>query len=124
MGQRHSSLKHSVSYEFLFLHKKYRTCFVFLFPWNSPSSSSTAIAWAGFLFHLWRSLPPLSQAETFEEDPQLIIFFLFQFVSLYHKVSGYSGFPLFSKTNISRFQFDQESGRRSTRRTAMCMCYL
>ena len=35
--------------------------------------------------------------------------------------SGYSGFPLSSKTNISKFQFDQESG---TRRTALWMCYL
>ena len=35
--------------------------------------------------------------------------------------SGYSGFPLSSKTNISKFQFDQESGRR---RTIMWMCYL
>ena len=35
--------------------------------------------------------------------------------------SGYSGFPLSSKTNISRFQFDQESGGR---RTTMWMCYL
>ena len=35
--------------------------------------------------------------------------------------SGYSGFPLFSKTNISKLQFDQESGRR---RTIMWMCYL
>ena len=26
--------------------------------------------------------------------------------------SGYSGFPLSSKPNISKFQFDQESGRR------------
>ena len=26
--------------------------------------------------------------------------------------SGYSGFPLSSKTNISKFQFDQESGTR------------
>ena len=34
---------------------------------------------------------------------------------------GYSGFPLSSKTNISKFQFDQESGRR---RTTMWMCYL
>ena len=32
--------------------------------------------------------------------------------------SGYSGFPLSWKTNISKFQFDQESGRR------MWMCYL
>ena len=35
--------------------------------------------------------------------------------------SGYSGFPLSSKTNISKFQFDQESGRR---RTTMWMSYL
>ena len=35
--------------------------------------------------------------------------------------SGYSGFPLSSKANISKFQFDQESGRR---RTTMWMCYL
>ena len=33
----------------------------------------------------------------------------------------YSGFPLSSKTNISKFQFDQESGRR---RTTLWMCYL
>ena len=35
--------------------------------------------------------------------------------------SGYSGFPLSSKTNISKFQFDQESGRQ---RTTMWICYL
>ena len=35
--------------------------------------------------------------------------------------SGYSGFPLSSKTNISKFQFNQESGRR---RTTMWMWYL
>ena len=29
-------------------------------------------------------------------------------------LSGYSGFPLSSKTNIFKFQFDQESGRRIT----------
>ena len=33
----------------------------------------------------------------------------------------YSGFPLSSKTSISKFQFDQESGRR---RTSIWMCYL
>ena len=32
---------------------------------------------------------------------------------------GYSGFPLSSKTNISNFQFNQESGRQ---RTTMWMC--
>ena len=35
--------------------------------------------------------------------------------------SGYSGFPLSSKTNIFKFQFDQESGRR---RTTLGMCCL
>ena len=35
--------------------------------------------------------------------------------------SRYSGFPLSSKTNITKFQFDQESGRR---RTTVWMCYL
>ena len=35
--------------------------------------------------------------------------------------SGYSGFPLSSKTNIFKFQFNQESG---TRRTTLWMCYL
>ena len=35
--------------------------------------------------------------------------------------SGYSGFPLSSKTNISKFQFDQQPGRR---RTTLWMCYL
>ena len=34
--------------------------------------------------------------------------------------SGYSGFPLL-KTNFSKFQFDQESGRR---RTSNWICYL
>ena len=35
--------------------------------------------------------------------------------------SGYFGFPPSSKTSISKFQFDQESGRR---RTTLWMCYL
>ena len=35
--------------------------------------------------------------------------------------SRYSSFPLSSKTNISKFQFDHESGRW---RTTMWMCYL
>ena len=34
--------------------------------------------------------------------------------------SGYSGFPLSSKTNISKFQFDQGTGRRAT---TLWMCY-
>ena len=35
--------------------------------------------------------------------------------------SGFSSFPLSSKTNISKFQFDQESGRR---KTTLWICYL
>ena len=35
--------------------------------------------------------------------------------------SGYSSFPLSTKTNTSKFHFDQESGRR---RTILWMCYL
>ena len=35
--------------------------------------------------------------------------------------SGHSGFSLSSKTNISKFQFDQDSGRR---RTTLWMCFL
>ena len=35
--------------------------------------------------------------------------------------SGYSGFPLSSKTSIFKFQFDQELGRRGT---TLWMCYL
>ena len=34
---------------------------------------------------------------------------------------AYSGFPLSSKTNISKFQFDQQPGRR---RTTLWICYL
>ena len=35
--------------------------------------------------------------------------------------SGHCRFPLSFKTNISKFQFDQESGRR---KTTLWMCYL
>ena len=35
--------------------------------------------------------------------------------------SVFSGFPLSSKTNISKFKFEQESGRR---KTTCWMCYL
>ena len=38
--------------------------------------------------------------------------------------SGCSGFPLSSKTNISKFQFEQESGESGRRRTTLWMCYL
>ena len=94
MGQRNSSLKHSVSQEFLFLHKKRRACFVFLFPWNSLSSSSTAVAWAGFLFYLWRSLRPAAVAGwNFWRRPTIDYFCLVSvcfFVSLSLRVLWFS----------------------------------
>ena len=45
---------------------------------------------------------------------------LWGYFSLIYFFSGYSGFHLSSKTNISKFQFDQESGGR----TIMWMYYL
>ena len=43
--------------------------------------------------------------------PQFVVGSLLCFERLF---SGYSGFPLSSETSISKFQFDQESGRRRT----------
>ena len=94
MGQRNSSLKHSVSQEFLFLHKKRRACFVFLFPWNPLSTSSTAVAWARFLFYLWRSLRPAAVAGwNFWRRPTIDYFCLVSvcfFVSLSLRVLWFS----------------------------------
>ena len=75
--------------------------------WRSGESAHLPPMWPGFKSrrprHMWVEFvvgsPPCSER-----------FF-----------SGYSGFPLSSKTNIFKFQFDQESGRR---RTTMWMCYL
>ena len=74
--------------------------------WRSGESARLPPMWPGFKFrrrrHMWVEFvvgsPPCSER-----------FF-----------SWYSGFPLSSKTNISKFQFDQESGRRRT----MWMCFL
>ena len=74
--------------------------------WRSGESARLPPMWPGFKSrrrrHMWVEFvvgsPPCSER-----------FF-----------SWYSGFPLSSKTNISKFQFDQESGRRRT----MWMCFL
>ena len=75
--------------------------------WHSSESSRLSPMWPGFKsrpqHHMWvefvvGSLPCSKR------------FF-----------SGYSGFPLSSKTNISKFHFNQESGGQ---RTTMWMCYL
>ena len=75
--------------------------------WRSGESAHLPSLWPGFKFqhqrHMWVEFvvgSPLCSERFF---------------------SGYSGFPLSSKTNISKFQFDQESGRR---RTILWMCYL
>ena len=68
--------------------------------WRSGESARLPPMWPGFKSRRWRHLwgefvvgaPPCPER-----------FF-----------SRYSGFPLSSKTNISKFQFDQESGRRRT----------
>ena len=68
--------------------------------WRSGESARLPPMWPGFKSrrrrHMWVEFvvgsPPCSER-----------FF-----------SRYTGFPLSSKTNISKFQFDQESGRRRT----------
>ena len=62
--------------------------------WRSGESTRPPPMWPGFKFrrrrHMWVEfvVGSLPSSERF--------------------FSGYSGFPLFSKTNISKFQFDQE----------------
>ena len=75
--------------------------------WRSGESARFPPMWLGFKFrrrrHMWVEfvVGSLLCSERFS--------------------SGYSGLPLSSKTNISKFQFDQESGKR---RTTLWMCYL
>ena len=75
--------------------------------WRSGESARLPPVWPGFKSrhrrHMWVELVVSS------------ILFSERFFS------GYSGFPLSTKTHISKFQFDQESGRR---RTTLWMCYL
>ena len=75
--------------------------------WRSGESTRLPLIWPGFNSrrrrHMWVKVVVVS-------FPCSERFF-----------SVYSGFPLSSKTNISKFQFDQESGRR---RTTMRMWYL
>ena len=75
--------------------------------WRSGKSARLPPMWPGFKYrrrrHIWVEfvVGSLLCSESF--------------------FSGYSGFPLSSKTNIFKFQYDQESGRR---RTTLWMCYL
>ena len=75
--------------------------------WRSGESTRVPLIWPGFNArrrrHMW------------------VKFVVASFPCSERFFSVYSGFPLSSKTNISKFQFDQESGRR---RTTMRMWYL
>ena len=80
---------------------------------NHPVLLSALTSWGARVAQWWERSPPTNVAR-------------FQLPASTPYVGWvccgfHSGFPLFSKTNISKFQFDQESGRR---RTAMWMCYL
>ena len=75
--------------------------------WRSGESARLPPVWSGF--KSWR------------RRPMWVEFVVGSLPCSERFFSGYSGFPLSSKTNISKFQFDQESGRR---RTTLCMCYL
>ena len=75
--------------------------------WHSGESTRLPPMWPGFNFgrrrHMW------------------VKFVVGSFLCSERFFSGYSGFPLSSKTNISEFQFDQELGRRRT--TMWCATY-
>ena len=75
--------------------------------WRSGESSCLPPMWSGFKSRHWRHM--------------WVEFVVGSLPCSKRFFSGYSGFPLSSKTNISKFQFDQESGRR---RTTLWMCYL
>ena len=84
-----------------------RHCDMWSAGWRSGESARLLPMWPGFKSrrrrHMWVEFVVGS------------LFFSERFFS------GYSGFPLSTKTNISEFQFDQEPGRR---RTTLWMCYL
>ena len=69
----------------------------------------------GSIFHCFDVAVALKHSEAWKE------FVVGSLLCSRRVFSGYSGFPLSSKTNISKFQFDQESGKR---RTTSWMCYL
>ena len=77
--------------------------------WCSGESPRLPPMWPGFKFQHWCHMG--------------VEFVVGSLVCFERFFSGYSGFPLSSKTNIwwTKFQFDQESGRR---RTTMWTCYL
>ena len=75
--------------------------------WCSGESTCLSSVWPGFKSQCWHHI--------------WVEFVVGSLPCSKRFFSGYSGFPLSSKTNISKFQFDQESGRW---RTTLWMCYL
>ena len=75
----------------------------------------------------WRSgestrLPPMwPRLKSRRRHHMWVEFFVGSLLCCERFFSGYSGFPLSSKTNISKFHFDRESGRL---RTTMWVYYL
>ena len=106
-----------------FKSKKFPLSFLLL--WSSSSSSCSSSLSLGSKG--WRSgestrLPPVWPG--FKSPRRRHMWVEFVVGSLLCSMrffSRYSGFPLSSKINISKLQFDQESGRR---RTTLWMCYL
>ena len=80
--------------------------------WRSGESAHLPPVWPGFKSRR-RRICGLSLL--------LVEFVVGSFLCSERFFSRYSGFPFSSKPNISKFQFDQESGRR---RTTLWMCYL
>ena len=92
---------------FFFILKIYIILKIYSKGWRSGESARLPPMWPGFKSwrrrHMW------------------VEFVVGSLLCSERFFSGYSGFPLSSKTSISKFQFDQESGRR---RTTLWMCYL
>ena len=88
--------------------------------YRSPAEDSTVLKFKVLLGQGWCSgesacLPPMWPSHVWVEFVVGSLLWSERFFS------GYSGFPLSSKTSIFKFQFDQELGRR---RTTLRMCYL
>ena len=71
----------------------------------------------------WEHSPPTNVAgvQISGSTPYMVEFVVGSLLCYERFFFGYSGFPLSSKTNVSKFQFNQESGRW---RTTLWMCYL
>ena len=107
-----------------FKPKKIPLSFLLLWSSSSSSSSSSSLSLGS---KGWRSgestrLPPMWPGfKSPHRRHMWVEFVVGSHLCSMRFFSRYSGFPLSSKINSSKFQFDQESGRR---RTTLWMCYL